>query len=282
MKKYICLLVLALLIIHAETGEGAGEPQNLRIISLAPATTEILFALGLDDEIVGVSSFCDYPEEAKGKEKVGTFSYLNAEKILSLKPDIIFGTGLEQASAVTMLRGLGLRLYVSDPVTIEELLFSIKEIGKLTGRSREAEKLTKKMRDEMIRLSRRAGTGEDRPKVFIEIWDDPLLTAGGKSFINELITLAGGVNIAGDMKKAYGYFSAEQVIKRDPDYIILTYMSEERPLDVVKKRLGWSDISAVRMSRVYNDIDSDILLRPGPRLIEGLKALERRITRKDE
>jgi len=277
-KKITCLFVIIALMICAKCAFGVGEPRRLRIISLAPATTEILFALGLGDEIVGVSSFCDYPPRAREKEKVGTFSHPNVEKILSLKPDIIFGTGLEQASVVTMLRGLGLKVCVSDPASTGELFYSIKEIASLTGKDKEADSLIAEMRREIkaIEVRRKADRAKGKPKVFVEIWNDPLLTAAKESFINELIKIAGARNIAGDVRRAYVHFSAEEVIYRDPDCIILTYMSKRMPLGALKSRPGWQNMTAVRENRIYNDIDSDTLLRPAPRLVEGLRELEKR------
>ena len=123
---------------------------------------------------------------------------------------------------------------------------------------------------------RKTNRAKAKPKVFIEIWNDPLLTVGNESFINELILIAGGRNIADDVRRAYVHFSSEEVIYRNPDCIILTYMSKRMPLEALKSRLGWQGIAAIRKNRVYNDIDSDTLVRPGPRLIEGLKELERR------
>ena len=254
-------------------------PVKPRYISLAPATTEILFALGLDEEIVGVSSFCNYPLKAKTKEKVGTFSQPNVEKIISLKPDIIFCTGLEQTPVVNALRQLNLKVYVSDPSNIKELLNSIRDIGRLTGREKEADTLINKMEQVLgqVNVKVKLIPPEKRLKVFIEIWHDPLMTVGKKSFVDEVLTLAGGINIAADTLQPYLYFSPEQVIKRNPDCIIQTYMSENEPLKTIEKRLGWKEISAVKHGRVYNDINPDILLRPGPRIVEGLQELHKKL-----
>src|SRR3989338_7660953 len=248
-----------------------------KYISLAPATTEILFALGLDEEIIGVSSFCNYPLKAKTKEKIGTFSQPNVEKIISLKPDIIFCTGLEQTPVVNALRQLNLKVYVSDPSNIKELLNSIRDIGRLTGREKEADTLINKMEQVLgqVNVKVKLIPPEKRLKVFIEIWHDPLMTVGKKSFVDEVLTLAGGINIAADTLQPYLYFSPEQVIKRNPDCIIQTYMSENEPLKTIEKRLGWKEISAVKHGRVYNDINPDILLRPGPRIVEGLQELHK-------
>lgn len=253
-----------------------------RYISLAPSTTEILFALGLDEEIAGVSLFCNYPEEAKSKEKVGTFSQPNIEKILALKPDIIFCTGLEQAPVIRELRQLNLKVYVSDPSNIEELFNSIREIGKITDKKNEAEILIKSMEQDIEEINSKVKLipQKNRPKVFVEIWHEPLITAGKNSFIDELITLAGGINISHDTKRPYSYFSPEQAIRRNPDCIILAYMSEEKPLKIIQERIGWKEISAVKNNRIYNDINPDLLLRPGPRLSQGLEELYQRLHQK--
>jgi len=257
----------------------SAEISKLRIISLAPSTTEILFALGLDEEIVGVSLFCNYPQKAKTKEKVGTFSQPNIEKILFLKPHIIFCTGLEQAPIVRQLEQLNLKVYVSDPSNIEELFNSIKDMARLTGKEKEADALIKKMHSDIEEVNSKVKLThkKDWPKVFVEIWYEPLMTVGNSSFVDELLTLAGGINIAHDTKRSYSYFSSEQVIKRDPQLIILTYMSKEQPVKIVQERLGWNKISAVKNNRIYNDINPDVLLRPGPRLVDGLKELHKRL-----
>ena len=250
-----------------------------RYISLAPSTTEILFALGLDDEIVGVSSSCNYPQKAQTKEKIGEFSHANIEKILSIKPDYIFCTGLEQAPIIAELKRLNLKVYVADPKNIEELLNSIRDIGKITNKIKEAETLIKNMEQEIEEITSKVKLipQDKKPKVFIEIWNDPLMTAGRGSFIDELLTLAGGINIAYDTKRAYSIFSPEEVIRRNPGCIIFGYMDPEKPAQLVRERFGWSQISAVKNNHLYNDINPDILLRPGPRVTQGLKEIYKRL-----
>ena len=253
--------------------------QKLKVISLAPSTTEILFALGLDDEIVGVSQFCNYPSTAMTKEKIGTFSNPNIEKILWLKPDMIFCTGLEQAPAIAKLRQLNFKVYISDPRNFQELFDSIREIGRLINREKQAATLINKMKSDLEKIITKEKLihYKKRPKIFFEIWHSPLMTAGRGSFVDELLILAGGINIAHDVKRPYSYFSPEQVIKQNPDCIILAYMSGEAPSKTVRARLGWENISAVKNKCVYNDINPDLLLRPSPRLVEGLKEIKKRI-----
>ena len=267
------ILIIVLLFTGLICASGASAE---RYISLSPSTTEILFALGLQDEIVAVTSFCNYPEETKKIAKIGTFSEPNIETIISLKPTIVFATGLEQTPVVSRLKKSGLRVVVSDPKNISELLESITQIGKKTGREEAAEKLKENMlrRLEAVKAKAAKIPPEKRVSVFIEIWHDPIMTAGPGSFVDELINLAGAKNIAYDAPRAYSRFSNEVIIERNPDVIILGYMDKvNESTQLIKNRIGWQDIAAVKNNRIVKDINPDLILRPGPRLIEGLERI---------
>jgi iron complex transport system substrate-binding protein len=278
MKVFVPFFCLLVLIFSQETPSAFSE-NTMRLLSLAPATTEILFALGLDKEIVGVSSYCDYPPEAKNKEKLGTFSDPNIEKILFLKPDRVFCADQEQAPVKERLEKLGLNVYVSAPKNILELFESIQEIGNLVNRRKEARALILQMQKELdsIAFSLRSLPRDKRLKVFIEIWHDPLMTAGKSSFVDDIITLAGGLNIAHETRRPYSIYSPEEVIKRNPECIIVAYMDKEPSLLRLQKRSGWQTISAVKNKRVYSDISPDWLLRPGPRAVLGIKEIWKRL-----
>ena len=273
MKKIIFISIFISLFLGCAV---AAEP---RYISLAPSTTEILFTLGLDEEIVGVSTYCNYPSQTKNKTKVGDFSRPNIEKIISLKPDYIFCTGLEQAPVIAQLRQLNFSVYVADPVSIAELFKTIKEIGEITHKTREASVLIENMESEIEEVAFKVKLipQEDRVKVFVEIWHEPLMTAAKGSFVDELITLAGGINIAHNLIRPYCNFSVEKVINLNPQCIILAYMDSQAPLKLVQQRFGWDKIDAVKNGRVFNDIDPDTLLRPGPRITKGLVEIYKRL-----
>jgi iron complex transport system substrate-binding protein len=272
--RYFIILILLV-------GCGRAEVSSYiktRYVSLAPANTEILYSLGLEENIVGVTRLCDHPPRAKDKQVVGDFSNPSIEKIVSLEPDIIFATGLEQAPTVEKLKKLGLRVYVSDPSNFKELFSCVKDIGRLTGTEKQAENLINSMKAEIQGIETKVKNipSGQRRKIFIEIWHTPLMTAGKGSFVDELIEIAGGINIAHDLPKPYSYISPEQVIKEDPGCIIIGYMEKE-PEQNIAKRLGFKEIKAVKDSRVYNDVDPDLMLRPGPRLVEGLKEIHKRL-----
>lgn len=274
----VCFLATSVMVGCGKESTREGEKDDLRIISLAPNATEILFALGLEDHIAGISSQCNFPPQTSKIEKVGTFSNPNIEKILSLKPDIVFAVGLEQLPAVENLRRLKICTYLVDPSNIEELFEHIKHIGAITNRTVEAMRLVDEMKTRIERIDGEVKNVplQKRPRVYIEIWHDPLMTGGRGSFLDELITYAGGVNIAGDARRPYSRFSPELVIERNPDCIVLAYMGNFEPIELVAKRLGWDQIQAVKNKKVYGDINPDWLLRAGPRLVDGLEVLYER------
>ena len=251
----------------------AGE---LRIVSLAPGVTEMLFALNLADCIVGVTDRCDYPPEAKDIERVGGFGTPNIEKLLVLRPDLVIANGLERRDAAGILAGAGIQLLEFRIRSLQEMFEAIREIGRLTGRLQQAEKAVEAMQTNLRQTAEkfRQIPPSQRPKVFVEIWHDPITTAGGSSFVNDVIIRAGGINVAGNISQAYPCINPEKVIEWNPDIIILCSMeSKDRPQSRLAERIGWSDISAVRQGRIINDISPDNILRPGPRLIEAVKTL---------
>lgn len=264
------IAILSLLILPSAAFAG-------RYVSLAPATTEILFALGAGTDVCGVSRYCNFPEEALSREVVGDFSQPNIEKIVSLKPDIVFCTGLEQSPSIVSLKKLGITVCVSDPKNLAELYLSILEIGALTGRQEAADKLQASMKEAVEQAKIKAAGQPNKPKVFFEIWHDPLMTAGKGSFIDELITIAGGINICGNTPRPYCRVSEEVVLLADPDFIFLLSPVKGDPVEKVRKRFCWQKLAAVRNNHVFNDINEDILQRPSPRLIEGLKQLQEKI-----
>jgi len=253
--------------------------KELRIISVTPSTTEIACALGLIDNLSGVSTFCDYPSEVKSKEKIGSFSEPNIEKIIFLKPDLVLATGLEQAETVLKLKKMDINVFTVDPKNFEELFACIREIGEICGRRAQAAALIDRMKGSIARISEKVSLikERDRPRVYLEIWHDPIMTVGKRSLVGEMITIAGGINITSDAPRPFSQFSPELIIERNPDVIILGYMNVGiSATRAVSKRLGWQNINAVKYGRVYDDIDSNLLFRPGPRLILGAEELYKR------
>ena len=243
-----------------------------RIISTAPANTEILFALGLGEKVVGVTTWCNYPKEATKKEKIGDFQNPNVEKILSLKPDLVVATGGIQIPVVEKLQQLGIPVYVIDPKTIEDVITAIYRIGYITGQEKNARDLGFSLKLRISAVVSKVRKASQKPKVFFELWHEPLMSVGPGSFVDDLIKKAGGINIAGGAKTAYPIFSLEELIKEDPDIIIGAASSMGAGPSNIATRPGWLSLGAIRNGKVFT-IDDDIVFRAGPRLVDALEIM---------
>ncbi len=246
-----------------------------RIISFGPNITEILFALGLEEKVVGVSDFCDYPEAAKSKAKVGNAFSPSLEKIVELEPDLVLTVEHEQLNAE--LEALGITFMILDPKDIDGILNNIELVGKITGTERNASDLVTEMRDSISRVS---DLVEDAPEVSVFfIIDGTDLTSpwtvGPGSFIHALITMAGGENVAIAAAGDWAQFSIEQVVSADPDIIIIQTMTGGIPTvskEVLEENAAWREMTAVKEDRIYF-INGDLVSRPGPRITQGLEGM---------
>ena len=218
-KRLSFLLYLTLAVFLAVGSAAAAAPQ--RIISLAPSITENLFALGAGDRVVGVTSWCDYPAEAQTKTVIGDAMNLNLELLLSLEPDLVVGDSNLVASHIESLQEFGIEVFVIAPTDLAGVRQSLLELGDAIGASERARELAAEMEQRQRELVASVSTAE-KIRVFVEIWNEPLMTAGPGSFIDEIIGLAGGENIAHDADNPWPMFSEELVIERDPQVVILT------------------------------------------------------------
>lgn len=246
-----------------------------KIISLAPSHTEVLFSLGLGDKVVGVTSFCDYPEEATTKEVIGDYTAINLERIIEINPDLVlqYGAGDEESNA--RLKEAGITVVGYEPESIDEVITLIRTIGEITDKASEAEEVTKNMIDRKDNIVEKV-KDKEKVKVFYEIWHEPLTAAGPGSFMDELMTLSGGENIAKDAKEGYPQFDIEQLIERDPEVYLTSKDLEEKTIESIEIRPGYENISAVKNEKIYI-LDPNIVSRPGPRLIEALEIVAKSI-----
>ncbi len=254
------------------------DKEPMRIISLAPSNTEILFALGLGDRVVGVTSFCDYPEEAKSKEIVGDYSGHNLERIIELEPDLVlvYGPGDEEENII--LRDAGIKVLCFMSETMDEIMRDIEIIGKATGKKTEAEEIINSIKEKRDYILEKVKDAEE-VTVFYEIWHDPLMGAGKGSFMDELITLAGGKNIAYDTDGAYPQYDLEQLIERDPQVYLASKDSDDKTIESIKLRPGYDAISAIKNDRIYlfKGNEANLVSRPGPRIGEALEVVAKAI-----
>lgn len=244
-----------------------------RVVSLAPSATEILFAVGLDVEVVGVTTFCDYPPAARAKPKVGS-SIQNLEAIIGLKPDLVLAvkSDIVRPDILAKLNQLAIPLFILAPKTVEDILGHIGTVGRLVGHDREARAVVGKLA-ERVHAIRRRMVGIKPVRVFYVINTDPLISVGSGSFIHQMLELAGGENIVGRISIPYPKVSLEDVLRRDPEVLLFPVgASEGIPESEQQRWRKWTSLSAVAQNRL-RQVKAELVNRPGPRVVEGIAAL---------
>lgn len=291
MKKGFLVLMLVLSMVtmvgcnnnnnneEAATFEETVQEQSLRIISLSPSQTENLYALGLGDEIIGVSDYCDFPVEALTKEKMGSSWTINLERILEVEPDIVFIYAGGQPEAVEQMNAMGIQVVDFTPNSIEGVFDSLIKTGELTNRVEEAQGVVEALKAEKELIVSKV-EGLEKVPVFYQVWDEPLQTAGPGSFIHELMELAGGENIAGDTDTEYPMYSVEALVEKNPEiYFMPPHVSNfeemtdemaETYREGVRNRPGYDQIKAIKDNRIEL-MEPNIASRPGVRIIQGLR-----------
>lgn len=250
------------------------EPQ--RIVCLSPSLAETVYALGLGSLVVGVTEFTDYPPEARTKPSVGSLDNPSVEKIISLHPDLVLAMGtINREETVDDLERVGIPVYVVDPQGLPGIEKSIQDVGVALNRPADAARLLQRLEAERLAVAARV-KGLPRPKVLVVIWYDPVVTAGGKSFINGLISAAGGQSVTADMKQAWPQISLEEVIRRSPDYLLLVRGAHEgMTAKELKAHAGWDQLPALRNNRVlYVD---ERFIHPSPVAFDALRQLAREL-----
>ncbi|MBN1326849.1 MAG: ABC transporter substrate-binding protein [Candidatus Cloacimonetes bacterium] len=242
-----------------------------RYIVTSPEIAEIIAAVAGTENIVGVTTECNYPPELQAITKVGTFGNVSIEKILKMNPTLVFTSGLEQELVSTDLGKLNLQVVSLYPQSVQELLDTVRKIGLLTDNSVKADAIADSL--EIALNTIRNNISSDQPRVYVEIYGSPLMSVANNSFVGELIELAGGDNIFSELPRNYSRIKPEEIINRDPEIILITYPGISRE-DIINRK-GWSDISACLDQRIYtiDDIDPDLILRASVRVTEGLQRL---------
>jgi iron complex transport system substrate-binding protein len=257
------------------------EPPE-RIVSLAPSNTEIVFAIGAGDSVVGVTDYCDYPYdfaawvEAGNMTSIGSYSGPSVEPIVALEPDLVLAS-TQSLDAAATLKSLGYAVLVVEGQTIDNILQDILLVGRATYKNSEASALVTEMRARIDAVFNQLADVTTTPKVYHEVWNDPLMSVGPNTFIDELITLAGGENIFNDATTSWPMISAEAVIEKNPDVMFFPDMYMGRTnfyetIEAVESRPGWDTITAVQNDALY-EIDADIISRTGPRVADALELI---------
>lgn len=240
-----------------------------RIVCLSPSGAEILYAVGAGDKIVARTDFCDYPQEILGLPSVGGFdgNSISIERILSYKPDFVYGAKGMHDFIIEPLSALGIKTYLAESTGIETVLEEIEFMAELTGNKKKGVDCVEKIRSELPDIT----DSKAKFGVYYEVWYAPYMTAGKKSFINSIIEMAGGKNIFGQIEDPYPMVSEESIILENPQ-VILIPSQNGISLESVCQRNGWKNIDAVKNGRVYF-VDGDLISRPGPRIVKSINEI---------
>lgn len=236
-----------------------------RIISLAPNLTETAFFIGAGDRLVGVTTYCNYPPGVREIEKVGDFANPSLERIVSLRPDIVLLALPEQRRLKTELEKLKIQTFASQPHNLLDIIDEIDSLARLLKQSSPKESL--------LDLLKPIKATENRPGIYIELSSSPIITIGKTAFLDDVIKKAGGINIFTDISIEFPVVSWEEILRRDPDIILIFHNQKYRD------REGWNRLTAPKTGMVFADLDQDIFLRPGPRTFKALKILKSIIDR---
>ena len=278
LSKALLFSFLVLIIISCNAPQKKSESP--RYIITSPEVAEIVALIAGTENIVGVTTECNFPTELKKIPKVGTFGKVDFEKIIELKPTIVFISGLEQKHLAAELNKLNIKTELIYPKSIAEMISSIRKIGTLLDKEKRANFIADSLQTQINQFTSSTNSTNSTnltnlPKVYIEIYGNPIMSVSDNSFIGEVIQLAGGNNIFAHLPRDYSRIKPEDVILADPEIILLTYpgISAEQ----IKERKGWYIISACKNNRIYTveDINPDLILRASPRIIEGMKLLQK-------
>jgi len=260
-------------IVKDQTGRNVDVPNNPhRLVSLAPSITEIVYALGLGDELVGDTDYCDFPPQAKNKPHIGAMVNPSLERIVALKPDLALGTPeANRRETADQLERFGIPLYGVTANTLSGTLATIEDLGKILGRDSEARSLVAEMQARIDRVKRRI-EGQPKPKVLYVVWVRPLITIGPNTFIADVIRAAGGIPIGENLKGEWPRLTLEELLPQNPDVILMSKTEAFSPNKEEFQSLpGWKDLRAVKESRVF--FVSEAIERPCPRLVDALEEL---------
>ena len=251
--------------------------EPLRIVSVAPSHTETLFALGLGNRVVGVTTYCNYPKEALSRDKIGGFTSPSLEKIVALKPDLVLVTNDKQQDLIQGLNNAGVPVMAFSPKSIDETFKTIKLIGQATGANDAASTLNAslKKRTDAVVAKVQGIPEEQRLRVYYELWYEPLMSAGPDTLAGDLIEKAGGKSITADAQEDYPEFSEEVLLNRDPQVMLNTYAHGHQDAPdaaQIAQRPGWGKLSFVKTSRIYS-LNADLLDRSGPRVADALELI---------
>lgn len=269
------VLCISLALLFSVSAPVLGSAPKPRLVSLAPSNTELVAALDATDELVGVSTYCDYPDKVRSIARAGSFISADMERLTRLKPDhVLLVSGQEQLAA--KLTHSHFDTIVLSNNKISDIAKNLKQLGQITGKQPKAAALSQRMQESCTALDTIIKSSNTKCRVFYCVWPSPLMTAGKASFLNDVITVCGGTNIAGDISQSYPTYSLEKLVLTNPDLIIMPYEAKNQSFI---KKAPWTSLKAVKQNRVFYlpSAKNDMLARPTLRLLTGMAWLTGKI-----
>lgn len=277
LKRIRNLLIIFIIFSFVSCTSSQQKSDQPRYIITSPEIAEIFTLIQGTENIVGITTECDYPQELKAIQKVGTFGKVDFEKIIELNSTIVFTSALEQDALSDELQKLNIKTIKVYPKSINEMIKAIRDIGIILKKEKRANFHADSLQTELSKLTilTNSTSSTISPRIYIEIYGNPIMSVSDKSFVGEVVQAAGGNNIFSELPRDYSRIKPEQVIEANPEIIILTYPGIDAAQ--IKNRKGWKVISACKNNRIYtvDEIDPDLILRASPRVIEGIKKLKK-------
>lgn len=285
-RLFICLLFPAILFLWTAVSQAALYTDDMdrkvsidyvpeRIVTLAPSLTEIVYFLGAGERVVGVTKYSSYPPDATRKPHVGSYVDLNVERIVSLSPDLVISTADgNQPAVIAILEKAGIPVFVVNPRDLRQVIQTVVDIGEVCGIADKARELAGELSARVDLIAAKT-SGLERPLVFLQVNAKPIMTVNASTYSSDLIRLAGGLNMSDAEPITYPRISIEEVIRQRPDVIIVSSMERNGEFEKVRQHwLKLDMIPAARDGRVHL-VDSDLIDRPSPRVVDGLEILAR-------
>ncbi len=250
------------------------KPAAKRLVSLAPSNTELIYTLGAEDQLLGVSTFCKFPTAATKKPKAGSFVSIDFERLTRIKPDIVLLVSGQEPLSI-QLKKRGIKSITLRNKTLADIDKNLTSIGEICGKKERAKTLSEAYRKAISDL-KNIVKDEPKPRIFLAVWPKPIITIGGDSFLNDVVTICGGNNVAATMPTSYPKYSPEKLISSNPDLVIMPYQARGT---AIKDKPPWSLLAAIKKKRFFYlpDPDDDYLSRPTLRILNGLYWLTSRV-----
>lgn len=274
--------LICVFICGCNTQQAPNSVSDIRVVSLSPNYTEIVYCLGAEKALVGRSDACNYPPESQSVPIAGQYASPNLEKLYTLRPTVVLSADFIDDRIHNELLSRGIDVYRKDPKTFDELFEAIRQTGKRVKKESEADALVKKMQADLADVQNSVAQNTSQPpRVLVVVWHNPMCIVGGNTFVAQAVRLAGGVNLSDDLSKQYVNVSPERIVEYSPDIILFPQMEAGVTAEALLNYPGLESVPAIKNKRIITDIPGDIILRPGPRLTEGVKMLAERLKTSD-